>query len=288
MNNEITALSELLAANPAGTAFLRLGELLRQRGELHVADRVARRGLERHPRRADAHDLMARIAVDRGDVDRARTEWEEVLALSPNDAGAHKGLGFLAYRAGDWQRSLTHLLRALASSPADEAVTAAVQFIRAKLGDGARVSTPAPQNGTVTIPANEAPVTLRPLATRPTGARTLFDQVLGDSALAALLLDKDGYVMAGAHALEGGDDRSAMIGAQLSGVSDEAERAMRHLGLGAWRQIVFESDSACVAMAPAEDGVLLVATPRSVALGLVRRLLERSVARALQWLERGR
>ena len=46
--------------------------------------------------------------------------------------------------------------------------------------------------------------------------------------------------------------------------ADEANRAMRHLGLGRWHQIVFEAETASVAMAPSGGGVLLVAAPRSV------------------------
>ena len=62
---------------------------------------------------------------------------------------------------------------------------------------------------------------------------------------------------------------------------------MRHLGLGAWRQIVFEADAASVAMAPFGASVLLVAAPRVVPLGFVRRLLERSLERARRWTESG-
>jgi predicted regulator of Ras-like GTPase activity (Roadblock/LC7/MglB family) len=61
---------------------------------------------------------------------------------------------------------------------------------------------------------------------------------------------------------------------------------MRHLGLGRWHQIVFEAETASVAMAPSGGGVLLVAAPRSVPLGYVRRLLERSLERARRWTGR--
>jgi hypothetical protein len=37
-------------------------------------------------------------------------------------------------------------------------------------------------------------------------------------------------------------------------------------------------------MAPSGGGVLLVAAPRSVPLGYVRRLLERSLERAQRWM----
>jgi predicted regulator of Ras-like GTPase activity (Roadblock/LC7/MglB family) len=76
------------------------------------------------------------------------------------------------------------------------------------------------------------------------------------------------------------------VGAELSGVSDDARRAMRHLGLGAWQGIVFETDAATVAMAPVpNDGLVLVAARRETPLGFVRRLLARAAERGTRWLE---
>jgi predicted regulator of Ras-like GTPase activity (Roadblock/LC7/MglB family) len=280
VTDDIRALSEALAVDPASTVFVQLGELLRQRGDMDLAYRVAVRGLERHPQRADAHDLMARIASDRGDMERAKAEWESVLVLSPGHAAAHKGLGFLCFRIGDWESAGMHFDRALAADPADLSLAAALRTVRGEpAGDRpARIATPS---------AGAMRSAAPPVTPRPGDPRTLFAEVLGDSARTALLLDSDGYVVAGGHAANGGEDRSALIGAQLSGVSEEADRAMRHLGLGRWGQIVFEAESASVAMAPAGNGVLLVAAPRSVPLGLVRRILEQSLERARRWLERG-
>ena len=138
-----------------------------------------------------------------------------------------------------------------------------------------------------------------PPATRPTIALpadlqrpeadsgALFDDLLEGQRSAAMLLDADGLVLAGRYVAVDGRDLAADIGAQLSGVSDEASRAMRHLGLGGWRQIVFETEAASVAMAPIQDGVLLVAAARPIPLGFVRRVLERAVDRARAWLAGG-
>lgn len=268
MSDEIRALSETLAAHPSSVVFMQLGEALRRSGELELAWRVATRGLERHGQRADAHDLVARIAVDRGDLARARTEWESVLRLSPAHGGAQRGLGFIAFRSGDLDGAARHLGAALESDPLDSSVVAALDTVRAARPDRE------PIEEAKTDPA------------RVTDARTLFHEVLGDGAEAAMLLDADGYVVAGRYLTADGRDLGADVGAQLSGVSDEATRAMRHLGLGRWRQIVFEADVASVAMAPSGAGVLLVAAPSAVPLGYVRRLLERSLALAQRWLGR--
>ena len=41
------------------------------------------------------------------------------------------------------------------------------------------------------------------------------------------------------------------VGAQLSGISDEVLRSARHLDIGDWKSMTFETEAAVVAMAPA-------------------------------------
>jgi predicted regulator of Ras-like GTPase activity (Roadblock/LC7/MglB family) len=112
----------------------------------------------------------------------------------------------------------------------------------------------------------------------------LFDAILGESAQVALLLDTNGLVVAGRYETADGADLGSVIGAHLSGVSDEATRAMRHFGLGAWTRMQLESEAATIVMAPADAGVTLVAAPREVPLGFVRRTLDRCAAQARAWL----
>jgi predicted regulator of Ras-like GTPase activity (Roadblock/LC7/MglB family) len=81
-------------------------------------------------------------------------------------------------------------------------------------------------------------------------------------------------------------DVGAEVGAALSGISDEARRAMRHLPLGDWRTIIFETPAATVVMTPApHDGLVLVAAAPEVPSGLVRRALESVSQRAKRWME---
>jgi len=307
--DDIRALSEALAADPASLAFVALGEALRRRGELDVALRVALRGAERHPERADAHDLLARVSVDLGDLERAIVEWETVLRLAPGDPGARKGLGFICFQLGRLEEAEAHLGAALAASPDDGSLAAALHTVQASLAE--RDS--ATDRATVQVSRHAAAAELDADAAaraalaeaglrtaRPTiglplevprpeaEAGALFDDLLEGTRSAALLLDGDGLVLAGRYVSADGRDLAAIIGAQLSGVSDEAGRAMRHLGLGAWRQIIFESEAASVAMAPSADGVALVAAARPTPLGFVRRVLDRAVERAAEWLEGAR
>ncbi len=114
----------------------------------------------------------------------------------------------------------------------------------------------------------------------------LFADVIGDSEQTALLLDGDRYVLAGAYLAPDGRDVAQEVGAELTGVSDEAERAMRHLDLGGWSSIVVETDMAVVSMAPSpRNGLVLLASARSMPLGLVRRFLDRAAEMARVFVE---
>jgi predicted regulator of Ras-like GTPase activity (Roadblock/LC7/MglB family) len=116
-------------------------------------------------------------------------------------------------------------------------------------------------------------------------ARTLFATAIGEAEQTALLLDPSGVPVAGSYIDQGGRDISGEIGAALSGVSREVSRSMRLLSIGRWTAVVVETDAATIALAPAaEDSVVLLASASTVPLGLVRRVLTRSVALAINWL----
>ncbi len=119
-------------------------------------------------------------------------------------------------------------------------------------------------------------------------ASRLFADLLIDDDQTALLLDDSGYVLGGLYLDGKGADVGQEVGAQLSGISDEIVRSTRHLGLGDWRSLTFETGAAVVAMSPtAQSGLVVVAASRSTPLGLLRRLLERCVERASGWLQGG-
>ncbi|HJQ10115.1 MAG TPA: hypothetical protein VJ840_03715 [Gemmatimonadaceae bacterium] len=119
-------------------------------------------------------------------------------------------------------------------------------------------------------------------------ARMLFATAIGEAEQTALLLDSSGTPLAGSYIDQGGRDISGEIGAALSGVSKEVSRSMRMLSIGRWTAVVVETDTATIALAPAtDDAVVLLASSSTVPLGLVRRVLTRSVALAINWM-RGR
>src|SRR5918993_4307093 len=126
MADEVRRLSDELARDPGSRVFVPLGETLRRQGQLDLALKVTVRGLERHPHFADGHDLLARIAVDRGDLERAFDEWDMVLRLLPGHLGALKGMGFVCFQQGRLPEAEQYLASAVSHGDADEGVTLAL------------------------------------------------------------------------------------------------------------------------------------------------------------------
>jgi predicted regulator of Ras-like GTPase activity (Roadblock/LC7/MglB family) len=187
-------------------------------------------------------------------------------------------MGFVCFQQGRLADAEQYLSSAVAAGDTDEGVALALANVRASRAP-ARAT---PGAGTAAANARRE-VRLPPGTTHD--PRFLFADVLSDAEQTAMLLDADGLVLAGAYVAYDGRDVAQEVGAELSGVTDAARRATRHLNLGEWTSIVFETEVAVVAMAPsAGDGLLVIATSRTTPLGLVRRLLDRCSDRARRWL----
>jgi predicted regulator of Ras-like GTPase activity (Roadblock/LC7/MglB family) len=278
--DEIRRLSEELARNPSSPVFLPLGEALRRAGQLDLALHVAERGVQRHGHNAEAHDLLARIRVDRGELEQALSAWERVLEIAPGHVGARKGMGYVLFKQGRLSEAELHLSTASDADGADGTISTALSMVRQMLarngegpnGNGAHAAAPV-----VEVSADPTDV----------DARLLFADILGQGEHTALLLDATGMVLAGVYLTADGSDVGQEVGAELSGVRDEAERATRHLGIGDWSAVLVETEAATVAMSPvADDAVLLIAASRAMPLGFVRRILDTCAERAVRWLGR--
>ena len=278
MAEDVRRLSDELARDPGSRVFVPLGEALRKQGQLDLALKVTMRGLERHPHFPDGHDLLARIAVDQGDLQRAFDEWDMVLRLVPNHHGALRGMGFVCFQQGRLPEAERYLGAAVDAGDTDDGVSLALANVRAARQPASAAAAPPPP-----VVDARREVRLPPGTTHD--PRFLFADVLTDAEQTAMLLDADGLVLAGAYVAYDGRDVAQEVGAELSGVTDAARRATRHLKLGEWSSIVFETEVAVVAMAPSQgDGLLVLATSRTTPLGLVRRLLDRCTERATKWL----
>lgn len=252
----VQALTAQLARDPASLVFLPLAEALRRKGQLDAALTVAQTGAARYPEMASAYDLIARIRSDRGEGDLAFDAWTTVLRLDPDHPGALKGLGFLCYRAGDLPRSLRYLSRAAELVPGDPALSQAVRRVR---------------EAAAPVLAAAAPDPLRAMDAEPDHS---------------LLVDRDGRLLAGELIGARGEPAGEAVAAALTGVTREAERAARLLGLGPWQRISLEGGPAHFELrAPTPDTALLLTRPRSIPAGRLAMLADRAAAAARRWLE---
>jgi tetratricopeptide (TPR) repeat protein len=286
-----------MADEPGSLAFLELAEALRRRGQLEAAHKVARGGLSRYPGLADAHDLMARILSDQGDLAGAFDAWASALQLDPMRVSALKGVGFLYFRAGETEAALDHLQRALEVDPDDVSIRQALSRI---VAPGAGAAGTAPTGAASLTAASAAPreapaappsasIASAPPATawEPTepAAAGPFDAVDGgDRGL--LLVDANGLRLGGRLADQSTDPAGDRVAAQLAGVSREAARATRLLGLGTWHTISVESPDGHVVLTPASaDTVVVAAREPSLPMARVALLADRAARSARGWLE---
>jgi tetratricopeptide (TPR) repeat protein len=275
VTDEIRTLTTRLAEEPSSLAFLELGEALRRRGQLDAAYKVARGGLARYPSLADAHDLMGRILGDQGDLAGAFDAWAEALRFDPMRIGALKGIAFLYFRAGDVPAAVEHLRRAAEIDPDDKSIRQAIDRIRSSVG---------------AVPTTDASPDL--VSSPPAGVETPPEAVPvyspnGNGDQGVMLVDGNGLRLNGTLLSPSNEDVGDRVAAELAGVSREATRTSRLLGLGTWQAIAVESpEGNLFLVAPTPDTLLLTVRDASLPMARLGLLAERAARQAREWLER--
>src|SRR6266480_7723403 len=274
MADDVKKLSAELAQDPDSLVFLRLAELLRHKGQLDAAHRVALTGLERHPHLADAHDLYARILADKRDYERAFDEWDMTLRIAPSHLGALKGLAFLYFKVGDVGQALAHLETARQHAPDDPGVAQALALAQGGGSGPARAAAAAAEELAPTAGA-----------AAPLEEARVFAGLEGAQE-GLLLLDAKGQVLGGALKDPHGRDVTDAVAAYLAGVSHEAARTAKLLGLGRWTGVAAEGQHGHVHLTPpAGDALLLVVRDRAVPMGRLAIIAQRAAGAARRWLE---
>jgi tetratricopeptide (TPR) repeat protein len=278
VSDDIRALTTRLAEEPNSLAFLELGEALRRRGQLDSAYKVARGGLSRYPALADAHDLMARILGDQGDLAGAFDAWAEALRFDPMRIGALKGIAFLYFRAGDVPAALEHLRRAADIDPDDISIAQAIERVR-----GAEA--PSPSAESASSPEAEVPVTV--LSSAAPAGRAAPASANGHGENGVLLVDGKGLRLNGSLRGPNNEDVGDRVAAELAGVSKEASRTTKLLGLGGWSAIAVEApDGNLFLVAPTPDTLLLTVRESSLPMARLGLIAERAAKDARDWLGR--
>jgi len=282
VTDDIRTLTARVAEEPSSLAFLELGEALRRRGQLEAAYKVARGGLARYPALADAYDLVARILGDQGDLAGAFDAWVEALRFDPMRIGALKGIAFLYFRAGDVPAALEHLQRAAEVDPDDESIIQAIGRIRQTMVEEPQVSVGSSQgNGYLAHPP-VVPDSAPPAEADEGTFRPESDN--GDHG--SMLVDGNGLRLSGTVRSPAQEDVGDRVAAELAGVSKEATRTSRLLGLGTWQAIAVEaSDWNLFLVAPTPDTLLLTVRESSLPMARLALVADRAARKARKWLE---
>jgi tetratricopeptide (TPR) repeat protein len=269
VSDDIRTLTSRLAEEPSSLAFLELGEALRRRGQLDSAYKVARGGLGRYPNLAEAHDLMARILGDQDDLAGAFDAWVEALRLDPMRTSALKGIAFLYFKAGNVADARAHLQRAAEIDPDDRSIPQAL----ARMQAGSELPGGPPAIG------KSQPAMAVTSHTSPAEASS------GNPDRRQLLVDSNGLRLSGSLVGAGNEDLGDRVAAELAGVSREAARTAKLLGLGTWQAIAVESaEGNLFLVAPTENTVLLTLRDASLPMARLGLIAERAAREARAWL----
>ena len=274
MTDDIKTLTTRLAEEPSSLAFLDLGEALRRRGQLDAAYKVVKGGLSRYPALADAHDLLGRVLGDQGDLAGAFDAWAEALRFDPMRIGALKGIAFLYFRAGDVPAALEHLRRAVEIDPDDPTIIQAIERVRSSVS---------PLSTAEVAPAAVAAADeVTNHGSEPVPAPALN----GHGEHGVMLVDSKGLRLIGTLLSPAHDDVGDRVAAELAGVSREATRTSRLLGLGTWEAIAVESpEGNLYLVAPTPDTMLLTVRDASLPMARLGLIAERAARDARACLE---
>ncbi|HXS82590.1 MAG TPA: roadblock/LC7 domain-containing protein, partial [Methylomirabilota bacterium] len=174
------------------------------------------------------------------------------------------------------QQAEAHLELAQRVEPDDPTITQAIEMVRG----GA--SPPMPQPPPVPTPLVKTEVEAAPALDES----RVFAGLEGAQE-GLVLLDAAGRVLGGALRNPAGADVTDAVAAYLAGVSQEAARTAKLLGLGAWTGLSAEGKHGNVHVShPSKDALLLVVRDRGVPLGRLAILAQRATAMARRWLEK--
>ncbi len=144
---------QILAQDPASTAFVELAKALLEKGDNERALEVCRSGLEHHADSVVGRVLYGKALINLGRPAEAMAQFDEAIALDRNNPHAYNLIGEVLLHKGLYRSALPLLKKAVALQPNDGRVKQWLEQTHAALAGG-----PAPILGDLTqVALSEAP-----------------------------------------------------------------------------------------------------------------------------------
>jgi predicted regulator of Ras-like GTPase activity (Roadblock/LC7/MglB family) len=177
---------------------------------------------------------------------------------------------------------MDHLRRAAEIDPDDISIRQAIERIRGSISRPA--SEPA-RPESPPVPAAPSGESL-PSAGSAVAAEVMADPGgNGGSQKGIMLVDGNGLRLNGTLLSPGNQDVGDGVAAELAGVSKEAARTSRLLGLGGWQAIAVESpEGNLYLVAPTPETMLLTVRDPSLPMARLGLIAERAAREAREWL----
>lgn len=119
-SDELKSLIERYEKAPESRLFAPLADAYRKSGDLEKAIELCEKGLERFPDYASARIILGKCFYDKGATERARGEFERVLAIDPANMVALKFMGEICLAEDEKKKAGEFFRKLLAIDPTNE------------------------------------------------------------------------------------------------------------------------------------------------------------------------
>ncbi len=154
--SEIAKLAERISKDPKSKLFVPLAEEYKRTGDLEMSIHVLTEGIKNNPGYVTARSFLGRLLFEKGDLEGAQKEFEEVAKAIPDNLMAQRKLGDLFVLQNRPADALKHYKSALSLNPGDEDMASLVADLEA--GRDVKDRLLKTKQQAKEVPAQQAPV----------------------------------------------------------------------------------------------------------------------------------
>ncbi len=130
-SSEIAKLTERIAKDPKSKLFVPLAEEYKKAGDIEMSIHVLTEGIKRNPGYITAKSFLGALLLEKGDLQAAKKEFEEVVKAIPDNLMAQRKLGDVYALEGNREKAVLHYKTVQALNPKDEEVRYLITEIEA-------------------------------------------------------------------------------------------------------------------------------------------------------------